>query len=430
MIRGRRGRGAFRKASDPTQRAATFVFVLCGSGGLNRVRKGEGEGGTGCLDSVSDTTSRFPYLTGLQFKIERCRFFVNYFNLPFSDLFLLFFRPLMKPVPFLLIMASALMLGTPLGAVVTLEDADSFWKFDGGTVGSAATNTQIVDSSLNSATHPVSSSANLSWVAGPAGGNYGGIAQGVGGHALKFNPVVTTQVAGSGADTVAAATFLATNASVSGSSTMITRLRWDGQIPLQAGGGFIDDNTNQWIVANGFGGWNESILGSLGYMFGLTTTGGLYYYTAAANASNDPPQTPSGASHSFQPSGFTFTEGQWYDVAMVLDDFGDASKTTGQVTFYVVGPNGEVQTFISGTNVWISPTSNANLLVGSESAGTGSVNQRKAFNGAMDYLALFDTALTRDEVLAIFAIPEPSRALLLLTGLSTLAMRRRRLQQR
>ncbi|TLD69546.1 LamG domain-containing protein [Phragmitibacter flavus] len=326
----------------------------------------------------------------------------------------------MKLVSQSVLLATALCC-SPASAVVTLESADSFWKFDGGTVSTAATFTQVVDSSVNN--HQVTSGnfANLSWVAGPANGPYGGAPQYPGGHAIKFSPTVTTQVTGTGADTVSSATFIATNASVSGSSTMITRMRWDGAIPLAAGGGFIDDGTNQWIVSNGFGGWSEPSLASFGYMFGLNTNGSLYYYTAGAGAG----QTSSGASHVYNPAAI-LNVGEWYDIAMVLNDNGDADKKTGQVTFYLVGANGILSTFTSNATTWVSPTSNGNLLLGSETPGTGSGNHRKAFNGAMDYLALFDTALTQQEVLAIFAAPEPSRAVLLLSGLCSLALRRRR----
>lgn len=313
----------------------------------------------------------------------------------------------------------ALLLFAPMTQAVTLLEADSLWLFDGGTVGTNATYTQVIDSSANA--HAVSSSNfnNLSWVTVPSTGPYGGTAQSSDGHGLQFTPVVTVSNAGAAnADTVSAATLQSINASISGSSTMITRMRWDGAISG------LDDNTNQWIVSNGFGGWSEPDLASKGYMFGLTTSGGLYYYTAAANTGIG--QTASGASHTFTPTGLTLTVGEWYDIAMVLNDFDDGVKTTGQVTFYVVGSDGQLQTFTSNATTWVSPTSNTTLQLGGESAGTGTSNQRKSFNGAMDYLAMYDTALSQEEVTSIFAAPEPSRGLLLLGGVMLASFRRRR----
>jgi len=313
----------------------------------------------------------------------------------------------------------ALVLIASLSPAATLLEADSLWLFDGGTVGTSATYTQVIDSSANA--HAVSSSNfnNLSWVSVPGTGPYGGTAQSASGHGLKFSPVVTVQNPGStNADTVSAATLQSINASVTGSSTMITRMRWDGAISG------LDDGTNQWIVSNGFGGWSEPDLASKGYMFGLSTTGQLYYYTAAANTGIG--QTASGASHSYITSALSLVVGEWYDIAMVLNDFGDADKTTGQVTFYVVGPNGQMQTFSSNTTTWISPNSNTTLQLGGESAGTGTTNQRKSFNGAMDYLAMFDTALTQSEIQNIIAAPEPSRGMLMLAGIALACFRRRR----
>lgn len=313
----------------------------------------------------------------------------------------------------------ALLLSAPMSPAATLLEADSLWLFDGGTVGTSATSTQVIDSSANA--HAVSSSNfnNLSWVSVPGTGPYGGSTQAADGHGLQFTPVVTVSNPGSGnADTVSAATLQSINASVTGSSTMITRMRWDGAISG------LDDNTNQWIINNGFGGWSEADLASKGYLFGLTTSGGLYYYTAAANTGLG--QTPSGSSHTYTTTGLSLVVGEWYDIAMVLNDFDDGIKSTGQVTFYVVGSDGQLQTFSSSATTWVSPLANTTLQLGGESAGTGTVNQRKSFNGAMDYLAMFDTALTQEEVTAIFAAPEPSRGLLVFAGIALACFRRRR----
>lgn len=327
---------------------------------------------------------------------------------------------------------------SPLHGVITLEDADSLWLFDGGTVGTPATSGQIIDATGN---HTVSSVGHLHWTDVPATGPYGGSTQGSGGHGLQFSPIRVEHNVGTTADRVQAAYFTSTNATVTGSSTIITRLRWDGHI--------TDDAVTPWIINNGLVGWGNDPDGagpeigySQGFLFGLTAGGYLNYYTAAAPTTvsdGNPVPTPSGATHTFSTSDISgavavagssalkLDVGVWYDVALVIDDLGDSDQKTTRVTFYLVGPDGELKFYERiSTNIWGSANAGANLVVGTESTGEGTGNQRKTFNGAMDYLAIFDEALSQDDIVAIFAVPEPGRAVLVLAGLGIFQLRRRR----
>lgn len=314
-------------------------------------------------------------------------------------------------------MLNMMALSPALMGAVSLYDADSLWLFDQGVVGQNATYQQVVDSTVNGHVASSSNFNRLSWVAGPSSGPFGGSPQAPSGHALKFTPVVTNSVPGTDADTVSAATFASVNATVSGNATMISRIRWDGAIP-----GF-DDGINQWVLNNGLQGWNPTTLSSNGFLMGLQTDGRLAYYTAGPASG----QTGVGALHSFNSSAEgRLTVGEWYDVAMVLDDLGTIDDNTGRVTFYLVGADGVFRSFSSAGNAWIGNAAGTSLIVGAESVGTGVYNQRKAFNGAMDYLALYDVALSEAEIRQLFAVPEPSRALLILGAMMPLVLGRRR----
>lgn len=297
-------------------------------------------------------------------------------------------------------------------SAATLLDASTLWKFDFASSGTA-TNTQIIDSSALAPTATVSATNfnALSWTTVPATGPAGGAAVDTIGNGLQFTPVVTVPAAGTGtteADTVRAAAFIAGNANVTGSAAIVMRLRWDGR---PAG---LDDNIgSQWLVNNGYTG-----LGN-GFLFGINSTdlltGRLSVLTNGAGATN-----PNSSST------FTLQTGVWYDIALVFDDLGDADIATGRLSFYIQSAAGGFQSTVINNAYIPTGTGNTNLVVGSETAGTGSGNNRKSFYGAMDYLALFDTSLTQSEVQAIFAAPEPGRALLLMMGVMLIGIRRRR----
>jgi hypothetical protein len=308
---------------------------------------------------------------------------------------------------------AGMLAGLSAGAqgAVTLTDAHRLWRFDHADSGVASAG-QIVDANGNPVTN---ASANLTWTTVPATGPSGGDAVGPVARGLSFNPSITVKEGqgDSGGinelnDTAVAATFqVSSGATVKGNATVMTRLLWDGPLPT-------DDNIgNVWLVNSGMGGAN------LGFMMGFTQGGSLAYYTASVGGS--------GATHGYNTgSDFVMQTGVWYDIAMVVDNLGTEGDATGRVTFYVRPEGGELSVFSSVNTIWVNETSASTLTVGSESGGTGTGNQRKTFDGTLDYLALFDEALSQADVLAIFAAPEPGRAMLGLMGMVWCLVRRRR----
>lgn len=289
----------------------------------------------------------------------------------------------------------------------TLLDASTLWKFDFASSGTP-TNAQIIDSSAIAPTATVTNSARLTWTTVPANGPAGGAAVDTIGNGMQFTPLVTVSTPGDAADTVQAAAFVATGANVTGGAAVVMRLRWDGR---PAG---LDDNLGyQWLVNNGYTGAGN------GFLFGISSsdlvTGRLSVLTSGTGATN-----PNSSST------FTLQTGIWYDLAVVFDDLGDADIATGRVTYYLYSAAGGLQTTVINNAYIPTATGNSNVIVGTESFGTGTGNNRKSFYGAMDYLALFDTSLTQSEVLAIFAAPEPGRGMLLLAGGLLMGLRRRR----
>ncbi|MES2507619.1 MAG: hypothetical protein V4599_13015 [Verrucomicrobiota bacterium] len=163
---------------------------------------------------------------------------------------------------------------------VTLQQADSFWKFDGAASG-AASNAQIVDFTGN---HTAVNATRLSWnTSVPATSPAGGAPQDTLGRALSFDPYVTVAGAGTGDDTTAAATLQVANGTVSGNFSVLTRAMWDGPV-LGADGVTPNDVAgNHWLMNNGLGG------NGIGFLFGILgnadgQTARLAYYTSSGGS--------------------------------------------------------------------------------------------------------------------------------------------------
>lgn len=320
-------------------------------------------------------------------------------------------------------LAAACTCMTGFGAV-TLQNADSFWKFDGAASG-PATNAQILDFT---GTHTAINATRLSWnTAVPANSPAGGLPVDTLGRALSFDPTLVTLNAGAAvADSIGAATFQVANGTVSGDFSVVTRAVWNGGVT-----GSDDTLGNQWLLNNGLSG------NGIGFLFGVLgqTSGGsdsarLAYYTSAGGFLPDGTTPLSGTRTATTATTMAMAKGVWYDIGMVVST-GDGNAFTSadnSVTFYLYGPGGlQTQTF---TGMYISDAATAapgtTLTVGSESTGVGTSNQRKTYNGSLDYLAMFDVSMTQEEMLAIFAAPEPSRGMFLVLGLGGLLLRRRR----
>lgn len=319
-------------------------------------------------------------------------------------------------------------------AAVSLQDADSLWKFDGAASGTA-TNAQIIDATGRHTN--VTGATNLTWKTNvPANSPAGGTPVDSLGRALSFNPVVTA--AGSSTplpvvnDTVSAATFRVAEGTVSGNFSILTRAMWEGPVPGATGVTPNDAPGNYWLVNNGLSGNGVgSLFGFLGAADGQTAR--LSYYTSNTTDTTNGGIT-TGTRSVNSSTGFNVSKGVWYDIGIVVDmgDGNAATTANNTVTFYLYGPDQSVLRKEVFSNMYISdvttlaPAANAFLTVGAESPGTGTSNQRKTFNGSLDYLAIFDQSLSEAEVLAIFAAPEPTRGFLMMLGLMGLLARRRR----
>ncbi len=297
-----------------------------------------------------------------------------------------------------LLLSAVLAMGLGSSAMASVfDDVTAWWKFDYADSGQVTSASQIIDSSGNGhhATAITNSSTTpeweLSWTTVPAIGPSGLPAVGTEQRGLQFKPVVTVSNP-AGADTVSAGTFY-TPFSVSGSATFVTRLTWDGRV--------TDDNVQGWLINNG-------LTGPGGWLLGFSNTNNLSYYVASATGAT---------------TTTAIATNTWYDLAVVLNDAdGDG---TGTVTFYLVPENGamSVETF---TNCTIRQTSGAWIRIGSEAGGEGNGNMRKAFSGVVDYIAIWDRALSSEEVRELLT-PEPSTFSLMagLLGLAGVFWRRR-----
>ncbi len=117
--------------------------------------------------------------------------------------------------------------------------------------------------------------------------------------------------------------------------------------------------------------------------------------------------------------GPSINDGNWHHVASVYDSSG--GTLLDQVTMYIDGV--AIATYIDGGNVVNFATASATVLIG------GSTLVDRRWNGWMDEVAIWDRPLSPTEVSQLAAgasIPEPSGSLMLMFGIATLAVRRRR----
>lgn len=292
--------------------------------------------------------------------------------------------------------------GVALVQADALTNAAALWKFDGASSGFVTSAAQIVDSSGNghnatAMTNP--GNTNIAWASVPLTGPGGASTVnpfGSEGRGVSLQPYVVTPGL---TDTVQTVGFTVNNFSVTGSATIATRFLWDGYISDDP------DARNAWMYNNGYG-------ASSGWLFGMVSDqlrlfqfgGGLSTFAAT----------------------LTIQTGIWYDAVAVLTENGESGGPTDSVSFYIFPDGGSLYT----TNITGTITNRSGTIsnIGGETLGQGSSNQRKAFDGTIDYLAVWDRALSQEEVLGLI-IPEPSAVALLGAGgvvLGLLARRRRR----
>ncbi len=97
---------------------------------------------------------------------------------------------------------------------------------------------------------------------------------------------------------------------------------------------------------------------------------------------------------------------QWQHLAFTYDD-------------------GGVEVFINGNSVFTA-SSAVNAPTVSDFRIGGNANDTDSFNGLIDELKIFDTTLSREQIIFQASIPEPSAALFLLPGLAFTFLARRR----
>lgn len=205
----------------------------------------------------------------------------------------------------------------------------------------------------------------------PAGG------QEYGGRSMLFRPAVNTEN-----NTAWPDTFQANGLGLAGSATLITRLRWDGKnTPLESVV-WLYNNHLEW---NAYRGW----------LFGISTNaagGRLAFYTQRTTSTMDA----------------TLTNGVWYDVGVVVTDYG--TNKVGTVEFYLWHETGSL-VYQKFNNIGITNSINPSprTIVGSEnhSNGYAAGNNHKSFNGAVNHLAVWNRALSFAEVNEAFGNPQP-----------------------
>ncbi len=278
-----------------------------------------------------------------------------------------------------------------------LDSADALWMFDHADSGTVASTSEIVDSNStvngNQSASSLSNANLLSWTSVPAIGPGGVPTVGASARGLEFAPEVTIPGEDGAQDTVTSAGFTVSNFTTAGSATIITRFKWDG---------YASSESSAWLYNNGHA-------SNAGWLLGMQSPGGV--------ARIGQFQYLNGNFRS--PSNMTVETGVWYDLAVVMLD--DAEEGAGDDTllFYLVAEDGSVET--ATMTVPVNSTSSTNTYVGSESLGTGTGNYRKAFDGVVDYIAVWDRALSESEVQQVLAVPEPSTLVLALLGLLGMA---------
>ena len=185
---------------------------------------------------------------------------------------------------------------------------------------------------------------------GPAGGRT------LGGRALVLD------------DSVGSEGFEVNNLSVTNDATLLTRIKWDGSI---AHGGAAT------VYSNGFG-WSAD----KGWMLRIVGTGQPQFYH--------------GKGRTITASGLTLTPDTWYDLAVVLDE-NDANDT---ITFYRGSAGGVVEIAENIVDSFNGEVNSTTTRVGYEGGNY------KYFGGQLENIALWDRALSANEVLEALTAPQ------------------------
>jgi hypothetical protein len=306
------------------------------------------------------------------------------------------------------------MVGLMLGAGAraranALTNAEALWKFDGASSGFVTSAAQIVDSSGNGHNATVITNpgnTNIAWASVPLTGPGGASTvdpSGSEGRGVSLQPILLSS---GPTDSVQTVGFTVGGFSVTGSATIATRFLWDGYISDDQAPNSAQMN---WLYANGFSTSN-------GWLFGIQNNGStpiLKLFQLGAGGTT------------FE-STYAMQTGIWYDAVVVLTEDSESGGIGDSVSFYINPAEGSLFTTNRTGNIWTS--AGGTTYIGNETMTAGAGNSRKAFDGTIDYLAVWDRALSQEEALGLI-IPEPSAVALLAAGgivTGVLARRRRR----
>ena len=174
------------------------------------------------------------------------------------------------------------------------------------------------------------------------------------------------------------------NLRLGGSSTIVTRFLWDGR--------YFSNSHPDWIYNNSLD-WGNS----RGWMFGVRHDGGhrLGMYVGQEGIYSDA----------------TVTSNIWYDAAAVLTDNGPGNTDT--VEFFLWGEGTNLLYTRKTTFAVTNSVGNTGGSIGSETypstnyANPTNGNNGKSFKGLINHIALWDRALTYNEVLEALTFPAP-----------------------
>ena len=209
-------------------------------------------------------------------------------------------------------------------------------------------------------------------VVSPAGGNT------YGGKSMYFQaPTNATGAAWSDSFRIAD-----TALSLNNSATIVTRFRWEGYANAS-------EQKVAWIYNNGLG-WADYT----GWMFGIRDgsafSGSLGMYVG---------RTP------YTLSSISVTTGVWYEAAAVLTDNG----TSDTIEFYLWKEGGTLKYQKLNSSAVTNASPSITTTIGAESSNNGysTGNSIKCFKGAINHIAVWDRALSYEEIVEAFGHPQP-----------------------
>lgn len=175
------------------------------------------------------------------------------------------------------------------------------------------------------------------------------------------------------------------NLRLGGSSTIVTRFRWDGITCSSGYPGWIYNNSLSWSSRQG---WMFGVRHDGGNRLGMFVGQTAFYLGTSSNV----------------------ITGKWYDAAAVLTDNGPDNTDTVELFLWPEDGTLLYQKFT--TSAVTNTISGSGTVIGSESFQDGytspsASNSGKSFKGLINHLAVWNRALSYEEVLEAFCFPQP-----------------------